>query len=229
MPAEIIENPRWRNKKFIYEDRREAGRILSGYLSPYGGQQPIILAIPAGGVAVGVEAARALGFDFDVLCIRKIPIPGQTEAGFGAVSLEGDEVIDPQLSQLLRLDGDSIAELKKPVVRELQARNMLFRGSRPFPDLEGRTAILVDDGLASGYTMSVAAAVARRKKPAGVIIAAPTAPQVTVDLLADAADAVVCPNIREGMRFAVADAYRRWHDLGNDEVLLLLRGTAPQA
>lgn len=226
MQAEIIEKPQWHNKEHIYADRQEAGRILADCLKPYCSQNAIVLAIPAGGVAVGAEVARILAIDFDLLIIRKIPIPGETEAGFGAVSIEGDTIIDRQMARLLGLDDDTIQELKKPVERELQERNRLFRGGRPFPALENRSVVLVDDGLASGYTMSVAALVVRRKKPAQIIIAVPTAPLSTIGLLMNKAEIIVSPNIRSGSSFAVAAAYRRWHDLDHDEVMKLIPATA---
>jgi putative phosphoribosyl transferase len=226
MQAEIIEKPQWHNKEQVYADRQEAGRVLAELLAPYCGKDAIVLAIPAGGVAVGAEIARNLGLDLDLLIIRKMPIPGETESGFGAISLQGDMVLDRQLVRLLGLDEETIQELKKPVERELRERDRLFRQGRPFPALEKKTVVLVDDGLAAGYTMSVAAAVARRKKSAKIIIAVPTAPLSTIGRLMDMAEVIVCPNIREGPRFAVAAAYRRWYDLDHDEVIRLLRTTA---
>jgi len=221
--AQVIEKKEWRNREEVYADRREAGEVLAAMLEPYCKNSAIVLAVPSGGVPVGLAISRILRIDFDLIIIRKIPIPGETEAGFGAISLEGDLMLNQQLVQSLRLTPEIIQQQKKPVEQELRERNLLFRGNRPLPELAQRTVVLVDDGLASGVTMAVAASVARRRKPAKVIIASPTAPLSTVRKLGDSADIIICPNIREGFYFAVASAYRRWHDLEHDEVTGLLQ------
>ncbi|MGA9097932.1 MAG: phosphoribosyltransferase family protein, partial [Methanotrichaceae archaeon] len=160
---------------------------------------------------------------FDLLIIRKIPIPGDTEAGFGAVSLEGDMLLNDSMVKMLRLSDKEIMELAKPVKAELEARNNIFRRGRPMPDLEGKTVILADDGLASGYTMMAAARLVRRRKPAMIVVAVPTASLNTIEVLSDYVDMVVCLNIRSGYSFAVADAYRNWYDLSREEVVSMLR------
>ncbi len=223
MSAQIIENPAWHNTEGIYADRQEAGQIVASLLEPYATENAIVLAIPSGGIPVGLEIARKLHIDFDMIIIRKIPIPGNTEAGFGALSLEGDIILNQPLVQQLGLSKQKIDQLIKPVAKQIEERNRQFRSARPFPILADRTVILTDDGLASGYTMRVAAEVVRRKKPKQIIIATPTAPASTLDRLRDAADVIICPNIRQGFYFAVASAYRKWHDLDNEEVLNLLQ------
>ena len=118
-----------------------------------------------GGVPVGLAVSSRLGLPFDLLIIRKIPIPGNTESGFGAVSLEGDMVLNDPMVRMLRLSPREIFELAEPVHEELRARNRIFREDRPWPDVRGRTVIIVDDGLASGYTMMTAARMVRRRRP----------------------------------------------------------------
>jgi predicted phosphoribosyltransferase len=113
--------------------------------------------------------------------------------------------------------------LAAPVRAELRARDKLFREDRPFPELAGRSVLLVDDGLASGYTMMAAVRLVRRHQPAETVVAVPTAARRTVELLAPEVDRIVCPNIRGGRSFAVAAAYRNWYDLSRAEVLELLR------
>jgi putative phosphoribosyl transferase len=223
MRAHIIENPAWHNTEGIYADRQEAGRIVASLLEPYATENAIVLAIPSGGIPVGLEIAGRLHIDFDMIIIRKIPIPGNTEAGFGALSIEGDMVLNQPLIKQLGLSKQKIDQLIKPVAKQIEERTRLFRSKKPFPVLTDRTVILTDDGLASGYTMSVAAEVVRRKKPKQIIIATPTAPMSTIDRLREAVDVIICPNIRQGFYFAVASAYRKWHDLDNAEVLSLLQ------
>jgi putative phosphoribosyl transferase len=221
--AEVIENAAWRNREGVYADRQEAGRVVASFLEPYADKTAIVLGIPSGGVPVGLEIARQLNLCFDLIIIRKIPIPGNTEAGFGAVSIEGDVILNGALVMQLGLEEKQIKLLIKPVEEQIEERNQLFRSGRQFPSLTDKTVILVDDGLASGYTMEVAAAVVGRRKPGKIIIAVPTAPARTIEYLSASVDMILCPNIRESFYFAVASAYRQWHDLDNDEVLQLLK------
>jgi putative phosphoribosyl transferase len=225
--AEVIENSAWRNREGVYADRQEAGRVVASFLEQYGNSDSLVLGIPSGGVPIGLEIARQLNICFDLIIIRKIPIPGNTEAGFGAVSLEGDIVLNEALVRQLGLEKKQIELLIKPVHEQIAGRDLLFRAGRRFPSLRDKTIILVDDGLASGYTMEVAATVVRRRKPGKVIIAVPTAPAQTINHLSAAVDAIICPNIRDRFYFAVASAYRQWHDLNNEEVLKLLKSGMP--
>ncbi len=223
MPAIIIENREFRNKAWIFENRAEAGEYLARSLEQFRGKEAIVLAIPSGGVPVGLAIASYLKLPFDLLIIRKIPIPGNPESGFGAISLEGDMVLNEPMVGMLGLTSEDIEELANPVREELLARNRIFRESRPWPEIKGKIVILADDGLASGYTMLAAARVVHRREPKQIIIAVPTASASTVKLLAPEVDMIFCPNIRSGGTFAVADAYRNWYDLSRKEVMGLLK------
>ena len=223
MLAKIIEDLSIRDRVGVFQDREEAGKALAKCLERFRGEDAIILAIPSGGVPIGLEIASYLDLPFDLLIIRKIPIPGNTEAGFGAINLEGDMVLNPSIVRMLGLSEKEIDDLAEPVREELKSRNRLFRRDRPLPEIAGRIVILADDGLASGYTMMTAARMVRRRSPAQIVVAVPTASWNTVELLADEVDMIVCPNIRTGSFFAVADAYRNWYDLSREEVLALLR------
>jgi len=192
-------------------------------LEQYRGKDAVVLAIPSGGVPVGLEVSSHLHLPFDLLIIRKIPIPGNAEAGFGAVSLEGDMFLNDSMVRMLNLSREEIDELAGQVKKELLVRNKMFRENRALPDIKGKTAILVDDGLASGYTMMTAASLVRRKGPSQIVVAVPTASLSTIEMLAGEVEMIVCPNIRTGYSFAVADAYEDWYDLSREEVIGLLR------
>jgi putative phosphoribosyl transferase len=223
MTATIIEDQNLRNKSWVFEDRDEAGAHLAEMLEQFRGKDALVLAIPSGGVPVGLAVSSHIELPFDLLIIRKIPIPGNPEAGFGAISLEEDMFLNDSMVRMLGLSKEEIDELAKPVRKELLARNQLFRENRPLPKMKGRIVILVDDGLASGYTMITAARMVRRREPSQIVVAVPTASLSTAKLLAQEVDMIVCPNIRTGYSFAVADAYRDWYDLSREEVLGLLR------
>ena len=216
MAATIIEDPSLRNKYGVFRDRHEAGNALARSLESFRRKDAIVLAIPSGGVPIGLAIAAHLNLPIDLLIIRKLPIPGNLEAGFGAISLEGDMVLNQAMVRMLSLRDDEIEEQAESVREELKARERIFRGNRPGADLKGRTVILTDDGLASGYTDDCCRMVRRKarcKRP----------PPSTIDLLARETDQIICLNVRTGRYFAVAEAYRNWHDLSREEVVDLLK------
>jgi predicted phosphoribosyltransferase len=218
----LFEDRTLRDKYYVFPDRYEAGRLLSDMLRRYKHTDAIILAIPAGGVPVAREISRGLHLPLDLVIVRKIQIPGNTEAGFGAMGPDGEIVLNQNLLGQLRL---SDAEIQAQIARTrnvVEQRNSLFRQGRPFPRLRDRTAILVDDGLASGYTMSEAIGFIRKKSPEKIIVAVPTAPERTINFILPSVDELYCLNIRSHYPFAVANAYKKWHDLSDAEVLALL-------
>jgi predicted phosphoribosyltransferase len=223
LAATVIDDSRLRNRTGVYRNRDDAGEQLAEALQLFRGKDAIVLAIPSGGVPVGLAVSSRLGLQFDLLIIRKIPIPGYTESGFAAVSLEGDLVLNEPLVRELGLTPEEIEALAEPVQEELLARNRIFREDRPWPEMAGKIVILVDDGLASGYTMLAAVRAVRRRKPSQIVVAVPTASASTINLLATQVDAIICPNIRSGCSFAVADAYLNWYDLERTDVINLLK------
>ncbi|MCF8061136.1 MAG: phosphoribosyltransferase [Deltaproteobacteria bacterium] len=222
--AKVTEKEELRDRSEVFQDRWDAGEILAGMLKPeYGGRDDVhVLAIPAGGVPVGLKVREILNASFDLVIARKLKIPGNPEAGFGAMAYGGGRFLNEPLVSELRLDESDIEAETQVVQLELEKRNRLFREGRPFPNLSGRTVVLVDDGLASGYTMLSTLRMVRDQGGRSAVVAVPTAPQRTIDRLRTEADEIICPNIRTGMFFAVADAYVRWYDLQEQEVLDLL-------
>jgi predicted phosphoribosyltransferase len=187
-----------------------------------------VLAIPAGGVPVGREVAAALRAPLSLAVVRKIRIPGTTESGFGAVSWDGHILINEKLRAALGLSGPEVERAVARTQGNVAERIALFTGEIPVPQIEKKTVILTDDGLASGYTMLAAVQSIRPRHPLGIIVAVPTASASAAEMVAGQADTVVCLNIRSGRTFAVADAYEEWYDLDDREVLEELAGIRMQ-
>lgn len=218
----LVENTDLRMKPYVFADRADAGRLLAGSLGDYTSSGALVLAIPAGGVPVAHEVAINLKLAMDVIVVRKVQIPGNTEAGFGAVGPDGEVIFNNALLKRLRLSDEEINRQVEQTRRVIETRNKTYRQSKTFPDLKEKAVIIVDDGLASGYTMSEAVRFVRRKKAGKTIVAVPTASESAINLLMSEVDELHCLNIR-GYPFAVAEAYMEWHDLDDGEVISILR------
>jgi predicted phosphoribosyltransferase len=221
----IVEERNYRDKRFVFEDRTDAGRKLTNYLHSYEGTDAIVLAIPSGGVPVGAEIAKGFGLPIDVIIVRKLQIPFEPEAGFGAVDLDGGTTLNDDLMTALELTADDVERAKKEALDAAHSRDRALRGGRAFPSLSGKVVILVDDGLASGYTMLAAIKRVKTDGPQKIIVAVPTGSKDTALMIAEEVDELVCLNIRSPP-FAVADAYENWYDLTEEEALKVLRTVA---
>jgi predicted phosphoribosyltransferase len=223
--AKMIEIRMYRNQKGVFEDRFEAGEVLSQMLSPKYKltNDTIVLAIPSGGVPVGIKIAEKMRSSFDLVIVRKMQIPGNTEAGFGAMAYDGSVFLNQSLVQQIHLKPSEIEEQANIVKEELEKRNKMFRHGKSFPELSGKTVILVDDGLASGYTMMASIYMVKKMGARRTVVAVPTAPLRSLKEIETGVDEIYCANIRQGPVFAVADAYRHWHDLTRAEVMGLLK------
>lgn len=219
----LIEDTALGDRTPVFQDRREAGKLLSKKLVAYKGTETTVLAVPSGGVPVASEAASALDLPMDLVIVRKIQIPYNTEAGFGAVGPDGEVLINERLLKSIGLTGDEVRAQTEKTLEIIRKRNALFRGDRPLPRLEDKSVIIIDDGLASGYTMLAAIRFVRRMKPVKIVAAVPTGSRRTVDFILPEVDVLICLNVRSAFHFAVAEAYRDWHDLTDEEVLTLLR------
>jgi predicted phosphoribosyltransferase len=196
--------------------------LLAQRLSKSVSPEALLLAIPAGGVPVACEIARALRLPLDLMIVRKIQIPGETEAGFGAVGPDGEVIFNEDLLRRLRLRPEVVGQKVEETRKVVEARNQLFRKGKAFPRLKGKTVILVDDGLASGFTMMEAVRFIRRREANRIIVAIPTAPEDSVHRLLPEVDEIYCLNVRTFFPFAVAEAYENWYDLTDQEVISLL-------
>jgi len=217
--SKVTDNPALRNRTYVFKDRTHAGILLAEELQRHIGRGDVVLALPAGGVPVGHAVAERLGIPFDVLVVRKIQIPWNPEAGFGAVAWDGSVALNQALVTELDLTSRQIEERISHTKQIVLERVQKFKGNRPLPNLRSRVIILVDDGLASGYTMAVAVDSTRKQEPQEVIVAVPTGSMEAVQLISSKADLLLCLNIRAGPVFAVADAYTEWYDLSDEEVI----------
>jgi predicted phosphoribosyltransferase len=225
MQKKLIDAPEFRNRHLIFQGRKDAGQSLASMLESFRERpKTMILAIPSGGVPVGLELSRNLTLPMDLVITRKIQIPGNTEAGFGAMTMAGKAFINRELLDMLRLSDAEVEKQMEKVRLELDRRNARFRNNKPFPDLEGLLVILVDDGLASGFTMLAAIDMARSEGAGKIVVAVPTSPLSSIVRIQDKVDQVYCANVQDFGSFAVASAYRNWRDLEPDEVVEMLSG-----
>ena len=222
MKSRIIDLSGLRNRVHVFKDREDAGRVLSRMLKDYQGSDAIVSAVPAGGVAVGVAIAKQLTLPLDVSAVSKITLPWNTEAGYGAVAFDGTVMLNEDFLPHLHLSEEEIKKGIERTKQKVSRRAKMFRGNRPTPDFK-RPIILVDDGLASGFTVRTAIKALRKAGATQIILAVPTAHQESIQMILEEVEAIYCPNLRSGYSFAVADAYEQWSDLDEQEVLKILR------
>jgi predicted phosphoribosyltransferase len=191
-------------------------------LEKYREGDALVMGIPAGGIAVAVEIARALRLPLDIAVVSKITLPWNSEAGYGAVAFDRTVMLNEELLSRLNLSNEEIQKGIKETGQKVVRRMAMFRGDRPLPDFR-RPVVLVDDGLASGFTLRVAIKALRQAGATNVILAVPTAHSESVQTVLKEVEAIYCPNLRSGLSFAVADAYEQWSDLDEREVLRILQ------
>jgi putative phosphoribosyl transferase len=223
LPENVFDLSEMRGKIQVFADRKQAGEILADMLLSFRESKTILLAIPAGGLPVAVVIQEKIGIELDVAVVSKITLPWNTEAGYGAVAFDGTVRLNEAMLAHIRLDEQQIQEGQMNTLKKVNRRVKRLRGDRPFPQLTGREVLLVDDGLASGFTLRVAAEAVSK---AG---AASTGHLESIHRIVEQVNAVYCPNIRSGMRFAVADAYQYWSDVSEEELLELLKDRSGHA
>ena len=207
----------------IFDNRFDAGRQLASKLGEYRKQPVIVLAIPNGGMPVALQVALALNADLDLVISRKIPIPLRPEGGFGAIADDGTTILNQEVLKKIGLSEQQINYQVGKVRNEIQKRSLLYRGSRQLSVATDKTAIIVDDGLASGFTMLAAVESVRRRQPKQIVVAVPAASAMAVKQVEKTADRVVTVVTAFVPKFYVSDFYRYWHVLSDEEGLKCLR------
>ena len=200
-------------------DRPDAGRQLAARLNAFANRRDVVvLALPRGGVPVAAEVSRALNVPFDIFVVRKVGVPGHPELAMGALASGGVRVLSQELIDELGIPLAIVEQVTARERAELERRDRLYRGDRPMPDFAGRTAIVIDDGLATGSTMEAAVLALRAHAPARVVVAVPVGARETCERLARIADEVVCAQTPAPFN-AVGLWYERFDQVSDDEVI----------
>lgn len=204
----------------MFKDRKDAGQKLAVALQTYKEENPLVFAIPRGGVELGYEVSKVLDTDFSLLICRKLPFPFNTESGFGAMAEDGSLYINE-----LATASVSHKEIEQIIAQqslEIKRRIQTLRGGRPLPSIKGRSVILVDDGIAMGSTMHVAVELCRKEGAKRIIVAVPVASRQAIQKFFQIADEVVV--LESPVHFyAVAQVYGNWYDVSDEEVLDFLK------
>ena len=222
-PENVFDLPDMREQIHVFADRKHAGHILADMLPAFADSDAILMGIPAGGLPVAVVIREKIGMELDVAVVSKITLPWNTEAGYGAVAFDGTVRLNEAMLTHIHLSAEEIKAGQENTLNKVKRRVKMLRGDRPYPDLTQRPVLLVDDGLASGFTLMVAAEAVRKAGAASITVAVPTGHRESILRIVEQVDAVYCPNIRSGVSFAVADAYEQWSDVAEAELLDLLK------
>ncbi len=206
----------------MFRNRHEAGLQLASLLEARSSPEALLLAIPRGGIEVACPIARQLNRPLDVIIPRKVPSPDNSELAIGAVTFDGSIEIDQELVMRLGLGATDLEELIQPVRAEIDRRLRLYRGDRAAPKLRGSDIVLIDDGLATGYTMMAAVKSVRREDPRSIIVAVPVSPESTYRRLQTMVNDVIVHHLARGTLFAVSAFYNSFRDLSDAELIQLL-------
>lgn len=205
----------------FFENRKDAGEKLSRVLQKYKNENTVVLGIPRGGVVLAAEVAKNLGTSFDVIIPRKIGAPHNPEVAIGAVTQDGTVIKDEAMVQLLGISDNQIEILANKVAGEISRRVNAYRGGRPGLELAGKTVVVVDDGIATGFTVQAALKSVRNMDPRRLVLAVPVMPADTVRLLRDKVDELVYLHAPE-LFYAVGQFYMEFDQVSDQEVIELL-------
>ena len=211
----------------LFADREDAGKQLAAKLLRFKDKDPVVLALPRGGIPIGLEVSAALNAPLDLILVRKIGTPGQPELAVGAV-VDGPRpelVINRDVKRLAGIPDDYIEREKQRQLREIERRRKLWLGERARVPIKGKTALVVDDGIATGATVRAALHAVRRSKPARLILAAPVAPPETVNSLRGDADEIVCLAMPDRF-WAISMFYGSFPQVADSEVSAMIKSVA---
>jgi len=203
----------------MFIDRKDAGIKLAKALNKYKARNILVLAIPRGGVEVGFEVAKYLNSDFDILISRKLPMPDNSEAGFGAIAEDGSIYLDERASSWI--SETEFERIKSEQLNEIKRRIKVLRNNRPLQEVKNRIVILIDDGLAMGSTMKASIQFCRNNKVKEIVVAVPVAGQETLEDIKRLVDEIIVLEVPYYFK-AVAQIYLNWHDVTDQEVIEIM-------
>ncbi|MEW6188800.1 MAG: phosphoribosyltransferase [Actinomycetota bacterium] len=209
----------------VFTDRREAGRELTQRLIHYKQQDVVVVAIPRGGVIVASEVAKGLNAPLDLVIPRKIGAPGNPELAIGAVAGKGKVMLNEELKEALRVPDEYVEEEVNKQIEEINRRRKKYLGNKPAKSLQDKVVILVDDGLATGYTALAAISAIREEKPRRMVLAVPVAPRDTFERLKGEVDEIICLDLPEFF-YAVGQFYLDFSQTTDEEVIEILKENA---
>ena len=205
----------------LFRNREEAGRRLAKALEGFKGRDTVVLGIPRGGVVVANEVAKALGARLDVVVTRKIEAPGEPEYALGAVTQEGEVIMDRQAAESLGASPAYLDDQVRKKREEVRERMERLRGSAPYPDLRGKVVVIVDDGIATGSSVGAAVMSVRKRNPREVVVAVPVAPRDALEVLKEEGAKVVCLET-PGPFLAIGEFYGDFDQVEDLEVKRIL-------
>ena len=214
---------RFSRPQAMFESRHDAGRHLAAKLGEYDNRSVVVLAIPNGGVPVALEVARALNADLGLVICRKVPVLLKPEGSLGAAADDGTVILNEEAVKRIGFSRQKLEDEINKVRAEIKQRSLLYRGDQPLVIVGGRTVIIIDDGLASGFTMTAAVESVRHRRPKEIIVAVPVASAMAVKQVEKVADKVITCTTGFMPKFYVSDFYRYWYDLSDDEVIRYLK------
>jgi len=217
---------KWERSRFLFQDREDAARQLAKQLQKLELRQPLVLAIPRGGVATGAELANALHAELDVVLARKLRSPFNPELAFGAIGENGEIYLDPVIERFADVTDKYLEQERQSQIQEIEQRKKLYRKAKSAAEILGRSIILTDDGIATGSTMFAAIAFVRRQNPHELIVAVPVAPADRVEKIRQLCDRFVCLSAPSDFS-AVGEFYESFDQVEDDEVVELLKKYTP--
>lgn len=216
--AELHIREKVRRPYAAFRDRSEAGGVLAGFVRPSPDRDSVVLALPRGGVPVAEPLAARLQAPLDLALVRKLPLPERPEAGFGAVAIDGSRILNQRLLRDFSLSAQQIEEISDQVRGEVRRRAREYLGMERLPDVRGKRVFLVDDGLATGYSMIAAAQMVRGLSASAATLCVPVSPEDSLELVRPYFDEMYCVIVQERPPFAVASFYGDFHDMSDGEV-----------
>lgn len=205
-----------------FRDRADAGRVLAGYVGPDPNPDAVVLALPRGGVPVADPLAERLGAPLEPVLVRKLPIPGNPEMGFGAVAIDGTRILNDPIVSHFRISTDAVERITTEVLDEVRRRSREYVGDDSPPRVEGKDVYMIDDGLATGFSMIVAVSMVRNLGPRSLILAVPVSPIRSLESTSPHFHHTYCLYGQSEGPFAVASFYQYFPDLTDEQVRAVL-------